>query len=122
MGDVVVEELNAGDIDWSSEVNAVVFKGLKWGITLGVFAELGVDEDITAVIAAEVFDIGSIDAERFSIAELRRIIILLVFGKSKLLPLINSFVWPLKLVPLEWCGLILGGIGGGLNSPSRGGN
>ena len=91
---------------------------------MGVFAELVVDEDITAVLDAEMFDVESVEAERFSIAELRRIIILLVFGKSKLLPLINSFVWPRKLEPLEWCWfwLILGGIGGGLNSPSRGGN
>ena len=29
IGDVVVEELNAGDIDWSSEVHAVVFKWLR---------------------------------------------------------------------------------------------
>lgn len=108
MGDVVVEELNAGDIDWSSEVMVVVvFKWLRCETTTGVFAGAVIKEEVGNNIEfdAALTDPKDVDAERFSIAELRRIIILLVFGNNKLLPLINSFTWTRELMPpVELCG------------------
>lgn len=107
MGDVVVDELNAGDIDCSSKEIVVAFKWLSCGtILLDVFVRpAAITEGVAETIAegdAEVHVVADVDAERFSIAELRRIIILLVFGNNKLLPLINSLDWPRELEPVEW--------------------
>lgn len=98
MGDVVVEELNAGDTDCSSVVIAV-HKWFKWGSALATFGWAAVEDDDVVVDEHEAFAVA---AERFSIAELRLIIILLVFGNNKLLAFRNSFTGTRKPDPVEW--------------------
>lgn len=77
-GDVVVDELRAGEIDCGGcSSNAVLC------------------DTVTKVVLGIPIAAGSVGwpaaAARFSIAEFRRIIILLVLGKSKLLFPTNSF-------------------------------
>jgi len=80
-GDVVVEELAAGEIDCGG------------GSSVGTACDT-----VTSVVLMEPPIAGSgcwvTAAARFSIAELRRIIILLVLGRSRLLLPTNSLLLP----------------------------
>lgn len=104
IGDVV-DELNAGDIDWSSE-EVVVHKWLRWGSIIGTFeVDVDIGDEIETVVEfdntkgdAEDFAVGFM-AVRFSIAEFLRIIMVLVFGNSRLLVFDTLFVYPWKF---EW--------------------